>query len=247
MEAYDAVLRGRDFLNRFNRTANSQARALFQRAIELDSGYSSAYIGLGRVELNAVLQGWTADANAAVQRAESLGQKAIAIDPANAGAHAMLGSVYIRYAEYDRALNEMRRAIELNSSDPDAYAGMGEAQLWSGDIDSAIKFYETARQLGLSVTTKEAITLGTAYVLADRNEDAIRTLESFSERGHTEAYSNAILAAAYAQAGRQADAARQAETVRKQNPHFDIAVQGTLLRKPEQRAKLVAALRKAGL
>ena len=247
MEAYDLVLRGRDFLNHVNRTANSQARALFQRAIELDSGYGPAYIGLGRVELHAVLQGWTADPNAALQRAESLGQKAIAIDPANAGAHAMLGSIYIRYADYDRALNEMRRAVELNSSDPGSYAGMGTAQLWSGDVDSAVKFFEIARQLGLSVTANEAFTLGTAYVLADRYEDAIRTLESVSERTNTDPYSNAILAAAYAQAGRQADAARQAEIVRKLDARFDSAEFGTLLRKPEQRAKLVAALSKAGL
>ena len=45
LEAYDLVLRGRDLLNRVNRTANSQARALFKQAIELDPDYAPAYIG----------------------------------------------------------------------------------------------------------------------------------------------------------------------------------------------------------
>src|SRR5438105_3280885 len=65
MEAYDLVLRGRDLLGRVNRSANSQARALFDRAIELDAGYAPAYIGLGQVELNGAMQGWTADPEAA--------------------------------------------------------------------------------------------------------------------------------------------------------------------------------------
>ena len=159
----------------------------------------------------------------------------------------MLGSIYIRYADYDRALDEMRRAVELNGSDPDAYVGLATALLWSGDIDGSVKDFETARKLGLTVSANEAFILGVAYLLADRNADAIRTLESSIERNKTDPYSNAILAAAYAQAGRQADAARQAETVRRLDAHFDSADFGTLLRKPELRAKLVAALNKAGL
>jgi adenylate cyclase len=247
LETYDLVLRGRDLYARVNRTANSQARMLFQRAIELDPGYAPAYIGLGRVELNGVLQGWTADPEAALQRAATLGQKAIGIDPASAGAHALLGSIYIRYGDYDRALDEMRRAVKLNNSDPDAYAGLAGASLWSGDVAAAVKNYETAGKLGLNFTANDAFLLGTAYLLSDRNADAMRTLERSLERNKTDPYTNAILAAAYEQAGRQADAARQAQTVRAINPRFDSAEFGSLLRKPELRAKLAAALKKAGL
>lgn len=247
MEAYDAVLRGRDLLNRVNRTANSQARALFKQAIELDPGYGPAYVGLGRVELNAVTQGWTADPDAALQRAASLGQKATAIDSTSAGAHALLGSIYIRYADYDRALDEMRRAVELNSSDPASYVGLATALLWSGDIEGAVKSFEISGKLGLIASANDTFILGTAYVLADRNDDAIRTLEGSVERNKTDPYTNAILAAAYAQAGRQSDAARQAETVRRLDARFDSAEFGTLLRKPELQGKLVAALKKAGL
>ncbi len=247
LEAYDIVLRGRDLSARVNRSANSQARVLFERAIELDPGYAPAYIGLGRVELNGVIQGWTADPEAALQRAETLGQKAIAIDSTSAGAHALLGNTYIRYADYDRALDEMRRAVELNNSDPDAYAGLATALLWAGDVDASVKAFETAGQFRPNPTVTESVELGIAYLLADRNADAIRTLERAVARNKTHTYTNAILAAAYAQAGRQADAARQVETVRALNPRFDSAEFGSLLRRPELRAKLAGALEKAGL
>jgi adenylate cyclase len=247
MEAYDLVLRGRDLFARVNRSANSQARALFERAIALDPSYAPAYIGLGRVELNGVMQGWTADPEAALQRAEALGQKAIALDSTSAGAHALLGSTYIRYADYDRALDEMRRAVELNNSDPNAYAGLGTALLWSGDVDGSVKDFETASKLGLDFTVNDSFILGIAYLLADRSADAVRTLERSLERNKTDVYSNAILAAAYAEAGRQTDAVRQAASVRELNPRFDSADFGSLLRKPELRTKLAAALNKAGL
>ncbi len=210
LETYDLVLRGRDLYSRVNRTANSQARMLFQHAIELDPGYAPAYVGLGRVELNGVMQGWTADPEAALQRAETLGQKAIGIDPASAGAHALLGSTYVRYGDYDRALDEMRRAVKLNSSDPDAYAGLAAASLWSGDVAAAVKDFETAGKLGLNFSANDAFILGVAYLLADRSADAIRTLERSLERNKTDVYTNAILAAAYA-AGRPAGRCRQAE------------------------------------
>jgi len=247
LETYDLVLRGRDLAARVNRTANSQARALFNRAIELDPGYAPAYIGLGRVELNGVLQGWTADPQGALQRLESLGQKAIGIDPTSAGAHALLGGAYLVFGDFDRALDEMRRAVKLNNSDPEAYAGLATASLWSGDVDAAVKDFETAGKLGLNFTVNQSFILGTAYLLADRSADAIRTLERSLARNKTEPFTNAILAAAYAQAGRQADAARQAATVRQIAPRFDSAEFGSLLRKPELRAKLTAALNKAGL
>jgi adenylate cyclase len=247
LEAYDFVLRGRALYERVDRSANSQARGLLKRAIELDPNYAPAYVGLGRVELNGVLQGWTADPAAAIQRAQNLGQKAIDLDASSAGAHELLGSTYIRYGDYDHALDEMRRAIKLNSSDPDAYAGLAGASLWSGDIDGAIKNFETAVKLGLNMNVNNSFLLGVAYVLAGRNVDAIHVLERSMDANNTDVYSRAILAAAYAEAGRQDDAARVARDVHTIDPRFDTADFGSLLKKPDLRAKLTSALAKAGL
>jgi predicted Zn-dependent protease len=119
--------------------------------------------------------------------------------------------------------------------------------LWSGDVDASGKTFETASKLGLDFTVTDSFNLGLAYLLADRTADAVRTLERSLERNKTDVYSNAILAAAYAQAGRQADTVRQAKTVRELDPRFDSADFGSLLRKPELRAKLAGALNKAGL
>ena len=56
-----------------------------------------------------------------------------------------------------------------------------------------------------------------------------------------------MLAAAYAAAGREQEAERQAERVRQRFPTFSRDQFGALLRDPSQRAKLAQALKKAGL
>ena len=45
LEAYDLVLRGRHLLSRLTRTATSNARMAFERAVELDPNYAPAYVG----------------------------------------------------------------------------------------------------------------------------------------------------------------------------------------------------------
>ncbi len=247
LEAYDLVLRGRDLLARATRTANSQARSTFESAIALDPNYVPAIVGLGLVDLNAVRYGWTADPLEALQRAERLGHKAIAIDESNPGAHALLGRIYIRRGDLDRALDEMKRALALNPSDPDSYAGLGNALLLLGDLEGAIRAIETAIQLHPGISATDYFRLGMAYILAGRNADSIRTLERALVRNENDVFINAMLAAAYAETERQEDAARRAKAVRQLSPVFATADVGSLFRNPDHREKIVTALRKAGL
>lgn len=247
LEAYDFVLRGRDLLSRATRTDNSRARSMFENALALDPNYVPAIVGLGLVDLNAIRYGWTADPLEALQRAERLGHKAIAIDESSPGAHALLGRVYIRRGDLDRALDGMKRALALNPSDPDSYAGLGNALLLLGDVDGAIKAIETAVQLHPSISPTDYFRLGMAYILAGRNTDAIRTLERALVRDESNVFINAMLAGAYAETERQEDAMGRANVVKQLSPIFATADVGSLFRNPDHREKIVAALRKAGL
>lgn len=247
LEAYDLALRGRDLLSRVTRTANSQARSMFEKALALDLNYVPAIVGLGLVDLNAVRYGWTADPLEALQRAERLGHKAVALDESSPGAHALLGRVYIRRGDLDRALDEMKRAVALNPSDPDSYAGLGNALLLLGAVDGAIQAIETAVQLQPDISPTNYFRLGMAYILAGRNTDAIRILERALVRNENNVFLNAMLAAAYAEAEREEDAIRRANTVRELYPVFAAADVGSLFRNPGHREKIQAALRKAGL
>jgi Flp pilus assembly protein TadD len=219
LEAYDLVLQGRDRLSRNTRSDNAQARTLFERAIMLDSSCAPAYVGLGRVNYLAVTQGWTFDARATFERAERLVRRAIELDEAASSAHALLGMIFGDLGNYDDALAEIKRAVELNSSDAEACGGLLNILLWSGDIPGAIAAGEMLIQFQPRPSAVEAFDFGTAYLLAERGAEAVRILEPAADANRAAFPVNIALAAAYALVGRQADAERQAAAVHQRFPH----------------------------
>jgi class 3 adenylate cyclase/TolB-like protein/Flp pilus assembly protein TadD len=247
MEAYDLVLRGRALTSELTRPNNVKARALFERAIALDPKYAAAYVGLGRVDVNAVTQGWTANPSAALERAEKLARQAIALDDLDPGAHALLGTAALYFAEYDRALDELKRAIALNPSSAESYSGLMDVLLFRGDVAGAIAAGETLRQFEPDLASDAALHLAIAYVLSDRAADAIRVLEHALDRNPDSLYLRVMLAVAYAQTGRQQQAERTAADIRQRFPTFSSDEFGSLLRDEKLREKLAAAVKKAGL
>src|SRR4029077_12308491 len=174
LEAYDLVLRGRGLLSSLTRSANAQARALFERAIALDPNYAPAYVGLGQVDMRAANQGWTQDPGEALERAEKLAQKAITLDELSSGAHALLGDVAVHFGDYDRALEELKRAIDLNGSDAESYDHLVGVLLGDGTAPAASAAGDLVAQFQPDLPDGPSLNLAIAQILADRGADAVR-------------------------------------------------------------------------
>ena len=246
MEAYDFVLRGRELLTRLNRTSYSQARNMFEHAIALDPGFAPAYVGLGRVELSAVALGWTPDAGEALESALGLAHKAISLDEFYPAAHVLLGRVYVRMGEYDRAVDALKRAVTLNPSEPDSYAGLGDALLWSGDVRASIEALETALSIDPRLSAEDLFSLGVAYFIDGNDAASVNIFERVTTRDEGNPYVYAMLAAVYAEDGREIKSRSAAAEAGRLNPFFDAAAFGSLFKKLEDRAKIARALKKAG-
>jgi adenylate cyclase len=247
MEAYDLVLRGRDLVGKITRSTNAQARTLFEHAIQLDPTYAAAYVGLGRVDRYSAIQGWDSNPTEALKRAEALARKAIALDNRSPGAHALLGQILVQFGDYDRALDELRRAIDLNGSDVEAYSGLVAVLLWRGDVKDAVAAGEIMHQFQPELPASDAFMLATAYVLTDRGSDAVRLLQQSLDGNPMEPNTNIMLAAAYAETGRQTEAERQSAIVRQRFPWFSVEKFGSLLRDKTLQEKLQINLKQAGL
>ena len=247
LDAYDLVLRGRAALLRWSRSENREARQLFEQALRLDPNYAAAYAWLGLAYHYMATLGWTEFPDEMLARAEEVARKALSLDPESAAAYQVLSSLHTIRLQYELALVETDRALALNPSDSESHAARGNALLWMGRIDEASAQLETAFDLNPNLSAADAFALGLAYYLSRRLDDAIRFLEPEVLRNPDYIYNLVLLAAAYGQLGRAADAQRMAEEVRRQLPGFDARAFGSRLQNRAHHDYVTEGLTKAGL
>src|SRR5262249_1133908 len=154
-------------------------------------------------------------------RAEASARTALSSDPESLDAHRLLTMIHNGLGQYDLALVEIDRALALNPSDAESHAERGSTLLWTGRPEEAIADLETAFALDPNLGPQDAFPLGLAYYTSRRHDDAVRFLEREALRYPDYVYIPVLLAAAYGQLGRTADAQRMVETIKRKLPVFD--------------------------
>jgi adenylate cyclase len=248
LAAYDLVLRGREILSNATHEKNDEARQLFQHAIDLDPNYAAAYVALGGSHYEAVVSGWTEFRDAELDRAETLAQKALALDPATTSAYRLLARIN-RYRErYDLALGQIDRALEINPNDAGSYAYRGVILVFAGKSADAIPWLEGALRFD-GANANAAQVLCTAYYLLGRYGEAVEACDRALARnpGRTiQMMARPVLAAAYSQLGRDRDAAGERAIVARLVPFFDAERFASQFGTQETRDQMLEGLKKAG-
>jgi tetratricopeptide (TPR) repeat protein len=151
----------------------AQLRPLIDRALELDPNRAETYVSLGELKL---FYEWNwSEAKAALLRAIELNlnnalawhhlanyysatmslhdavearEKAVQLDPLNGRSRILLSRDLLLVRDYDRALDEARRAAKLDPLNPlllgrgpSLPAGAAEVLLWKGQPDEAVDEY----------------------------------------------------------------------------------------------------------
>jgi len=209
VEAHESYLRGRFFMNRHSEKETDQARAAFERAVQIDPHFALAWAGLAQTHVwdcNYATEGGQKGFNAhlaaardAVQRALALepdlpealfpraqietnfdydfkgaaetlrkalalapqdptllewggslaftrsqpqqgfdlSRRAVASDPVNAQARAILANSLSNAGNQEEARAEYGRVIELNPSAPNSYAALGMTYVLQGKFEEA--------------------------------------------------------------------------------------------------------------
>jgi len=147
LDAYKEYLKGRQFWARRTKTSLHKALEHFEAAIGADPDFAKAYSGIADAYTVLVNHGHEA-ASTAHPKARAAAEKALALDPNLAEAHASLGLVYLE-ADHDsaRAESEMRRAVELNPNYATAYHWLGNILAYLGRDQEAAQAMERALEL----------------------------------------------------------------------------------------------------
>mgnify|MGYP001255536670 CR=1 FL=1 len=153
LEAYDDLLRGAEYSLSFTKEENAKARAMFERAIELDPKYAAAYGWLAWNYFIGWIRALNPDPNG-LERGLQMALKSIALDDSVSGTHSCLAGIYVHNGQHDQAFTEAERGIALNPNEPFGYLLLAEIMNVMGRPAEAL------------------VTVGKAMRLDPRNSDA---------------------------------------------------------------------------
>jgi serine/threonine protein kinase/Flp pilus assembly protein TadD len=144
-EAFDCHLRARDFLYRRTKNSIQFAIQLFQKAIELDPRYASAYAGLG--EAYATMHHDFDSKELWLDKAIESSLKALVYDPTLSDAYAALGLAYFSKKSLPDALEATQKAIELDANNFAGYWILGRIYHTIDRDRDAVALFEKAISL----------------------------------------------------------------------------------------------------
>lgn len=203
---------GNVFLNREN---FGEAVSHFQKALNIRTQKGESQFSTGAALSNNNL-GIAFTRMGRVAEGVAYYRRALGIWPEYADAHYNLGTALFEQGQMDEAMKEWNKTLAIHPQDAGAHSSMGNALLQKGAPRDAIAHYEMALQTDPNAATASN---NLAWVLATHPDNAVRNgtraIELAQRAVHVSGGRDAAfirtLAAAYAEAGRFAEAVETAQ------------------------------------
>ena len=210
--AYEAYLQGKEACGAMI-TTEEQAQSVlgfFQKAIELDPIFASPYWALVIRYYHQVHAISLIPFDEVVQKAEAAISKGLSLDPYSYEAHLAQGIVLWWKWEWEGALGQFKRAIELSPGDMLANARYTDILHAVGRVDEALAHWQ--RVVDVDLTGNYAMRLGLISLMIDAKKlDEALSLSLELARQHPDiAEIRHILAQAYAYKGKWTEAIAEA-------------------------------------
>jgi adenylate cyclase len=248
LQAYEKMLQARSNASG-TKESIIRCRQLYEEAIILDPGYALAHAMLGWNHFLEARLGWSKSPPVSLKIAFEYAQKSIALDDTLDWSHMLLSAIYLVRRQFEKAVTEAERAVELNPNGADAYAGLSGVVGCSGRWEESVVFGEKSIRLNPSPGVYYYHWLGRAYFMTGQYNEAIDTWKKALNLSRNYLNAHTFLAACYSSLNRQAEAATAAKEVLRINPKFSLESYAKRLpyKNKADIERYVAALRKAGL
>ncbi|MGE3872406.1 MAG: adenylate/guanylate cyclase domain-containing protein [Parvibaculaceae bacterium] len=144
VEAYTAFLKGKQIFRIGTRLSLVRARQMYARALELDPSYARAYVGLANCA--SYLKSFHG-ADITVEEILATVDKALALDPRLAEAHAAKGIAYAVDDRRNETVAAFGKALALDPSNWEALYHFGRYHFGIGEFESAISLFMRAMEV----------------------------------------------------------------------------------------------------
>ncbi|MFQ6018080.1 MAG: tetratricopeptide repeat protein [Kiloniellaceae bacterium] len=251
LDAWDRYQRGLWHLWRYTRDDYGEAEKLFQSAIALDPGFGPAYAGVAYLLNSRAIFGWTDTPDQTLGRALRAGQHAVSADDRDPFAHYALGRVLTLQGDFEVAIAELEKAIDLNPNLALAHYGLGFALTWSGRAREALPhFHNAIRQSphDPALWTFEALT-GFAHIQLGEYAEAVEWQRKAARHPNSILWPNLNLAVAFVEQEEWDKARAAMDAALELQPDLSLTAVAAMLAslRPDLKDRHLDALRKAGL
>ncbi len=250
VDAYDCVLRGREFMlgKHKNLETFTEAQSYFIKALELDPNYSLAYACLAFGYMFDYQNRWTENPDASLLLAEQNAALALAKDPNEPVAHVVTALVAIFEKDLDRARSHIDIALSLNPNLSMAHNILGTTLNLSGRPLEAIPAIEHAMRLDPAFGSQQLHFLGLAYLLAGKYETAAALFRQRIAQVPETDFTRAVLASTLGHLGEFEEARRIWGELQEINPKYSFREHfARQPYRPEDVERIAEGFTKAGL
>jgi len=181
LTAYDLVLRVHALRLKYTKSDAFQARALAQRAIEIDPTNARAHAFYANINYNIWMAHWTAERESMFKDIYRHAEHAVALDDSDSIVRCMLGFVKVFAREYEEARVHLEKALASNPNDTEARLYYAVYLIATGQADAAIEQLDLAKRQNPFDLSWAPWVRGMAYFTARRYGEAIAVLNQIPE------------------------------------------------------------------
>jgi tetratricopeptide (TPR) repeat protein len=252
VEAWLLNKKGAYHYSMYTREDNAIAMDLSKRVIELDPNYARGYLGLSACYAQAARYGWAPSRKEAMIQAKKMAEKALELDESLPNAYTTLGNIHLIQRNYDDALLEFRKAVDLIPNSSIAHSQLARCLFFVGQLDEALSINKTAERLDPLHGWGIPLLNGKIYYHMGRYEEALAEFEkvkTICSRGDCpKFYPHLYLAMVYGKAGQDKEARLHMEKALEIKPKFNLEARSKtqLHKNKEDTERENEGLRKAG-
>jgi len=249
LDAWECYQRGLWYM--FGYANTDQALHFFQRAIDLDPEFGSAYAGVAYTCAIQILLGASAEVKDDLNRGVSAADTALRIDQTDPFAHFAKGRISIFSGDHEKAVSEFRRAISLNPNYALAHFGLAHGLWHAGRPAEALSHHDEAIRLSPndSILWAFLASKAIALVMEQRYEEGIALSQDAQRDNDSHLFSFLAEVSGFGNLGKERESEIALEKLRQVEPEISISFveQSLPMAHSDARDRFLQGLRAAGM